>query len=142
MDSTELKQLNGDGLTEIDSKELFLKKQNGFKEDDGSSDTEGGETGWLSSEKVDLEQDRGVWSNKMEFFLAIMGYTIGIGSVWRFPIICSRNGGGAFLIPFFFFLITSGGPLYYLEVCLGQFTGQSAGQAFDCCSLFKGKYIL
>jgi hypothetical protein len=88
MDTTELKQLNSDGLTDIDSKELFLKKQNGVKEEEGSSDTEGGETGWLSSEKVDLEQDRGVWSNKMEFFLAIMGYTIGIGSVWRFPIIC------------------------------------------------------
>ena len=32
--------------------------------------------------------ERGVWSNKLQFFLAIMGYTIGIGSVWRFPIIC------------------------------------------------------
>lgn len=32
--------------------------------------------------------DRGRWSNKVQFFLAIMGYTVGIGSVWRFPIIC------------------------------------------------------
>lgn len=36
----------------------------------------------------DLEEERGVWPNKLEFFLAIMGYTVGIGSVWRFPIIC------------------------------------------------------
>lgn len=50
----------------------------------------------------------------------------------------SRNGGGAFLIPFFFFLITSGGPLYYLEVCLGQFTGRGAGHAFEFCPLLKG----
>lgn len=92
------------------------------------------------SEK-DYEQDneeRGEWGNKIEFFLAIMGYTVGIGSVWRFPITCSRNGGGAFLIPFFFFLVTSGGPLYYLEVCLGQFTGKSAGLAFEFCPLIKG----
>ena len=94
-----------------------------------------------SSSKNEEEQDnveRGEWGNKIEFFLAIMGYTVGIGSVWRFPIICSRNGGGAFLIPFFFFLITSGGPLYYMEVCLGQFTGKSAGLAFEFCPLIKG----
>ena len=94
-----------------------------------------------SNNEGTFEQDnkeRGQWGNKIEFFLAIMGYTVGIGSVWRFPIICSRNGGGAFLIPFFFFLITSGGPLYYMEVCLGQFTGKSAGVAFEFCPLLKG----
>ena len=38
---------------------------------------------------LDIERkERGHWGNKAEFFLAIMGYTIGIGSVWRFPIIC------------------------------------------------------
>ena len=83
-------------------------------------------------------EKRGTWGHKIEFFLAIMGYTVGIGSVWRFPITCSRNGGGAFLIPFFFFLITAGGPLYYMEVCLGQFTGKSAGLAFEFCPLLKG----
>lgn len=31
---------------------------------------------------------RGSWGNKLEFFLAIMGYTVGVGSIWRFPIIC------------------------------------------------------
>ena len=95
-----------------------------------------------SDDEGAYEQDnkeRGEWGNKIEFFLAIMGYTVGIGSVWRFPILCSRNGGGAFLIPFFFFLITSGGPLYYMEVCLGQFTGKSAGLAFEFCPLLKGK---
>ena len=87
-------------------------------------------------------KERGEWGNKIEFFLAIMGYTVGIGSVWRFPITCSRNGGGAFLIPFFFFLITAGGPLYYMEVCLGQFTGKSAGLAFEFCPLLKGSFII
>ncbi|XP_052762303.1 sodium- and chloride-dependent betaine transporter-like [Mya arenaria] len=97
------------------------------------------------NDNVDIEVgnvERGLWANKLEFFLAICGYSIGIGSVWRFPITCSRNGGGAFLIPFFFFLITAGGPLYYLEVCLGQFTGKSAGLAFECCPLLKGIGVL
>jgi hypothetical protein len=32
--------------------------------------------------------DRGLWANKLEFFLAITGYTVGLGSVWRFPMVC------------------------------------------------------
>ncbi|XP_060579183.1 sodium- and chloride-dependent betaine transporter-like [Ruditapes philippinarum] len=140
MDSTELKQLNDNGLNDTASKELILRKQNDEMEE--SSGTEVEEKVWLESKKEEFEQDRGEWSNKIEFLLAITGYTVGMGSVWRFPIVCSRNGGGAFLIPFFFCLITSGGPLYYLEVCLGQFTGQSAAQAFEFCSLFKGLGIL
>ena len=74
----------------------------------------------------------------MEFLFAIIGYTVGVGSVWRFPIKCANNGGGAFLIPFFVFMVIGGGPLYYIEVCLGQYTGKSAGGAFEFCPLFKG----
>lgn len=88
--------------------------------------------------KKDVRNERNTWGSRVEFLLAIIGYTVGIGSIWRFPILCAKNGGGAFLIPFFFFMLTCGGPLYYLEVCLGQFSGQSAGAAFEFCPLFKG----
>ncbi|KAL4240385.1 hypothetical protein ACF0H5_001175 [Mactra antiquata] len=89
-------------------------------------------------EKKIHRKDRGSWGNRAEFLLAIIGFTVGVGSIWRFPILCARNGGGAFIIPFLFFMITCGWPLYYIEVCLGQFTGQSPGAAFEFCPLFKG----
>ncbi|XP_045165019.2 sodium- and chloride-dependent betaine transporter-like [Mercenaria mercenaria] len=136
--STELECLNSDGDKVATLKDASTEKPSDTK--DTGLDNQ--DSSWLETDVECVNQDRGVWANKFEFFLAIMGYTVGIGSVWRFPIICSRNGGGAFLIPFFFFLITSGGPLYYLEVCLGQFTGQSAGLAFEFCSLSRGLGIL
>ena len=96
----------------------------------------------LDGSNTDIKRsDRGLWAGRFEFLLAIIGYTVGVGSIWRFPIICAKNGGGAFLIPFAFFLITCGGPLYYLEVCLGQFSGKSAVVAFELCPLFKGWYL-
>lgn len=89
--------------------------------------------------KSEINQERGSWGSRLEFLFAIVGFTVGIGSIWRFPLLCARNGGGAFIILFFFFMITCGGPLYYIEVSLGQFTGQSAGSAFEFCPLFRGK---
>ncbi|XP_052817533.1 sodium- and chloride-dependent glycine transporter 1-like isoform X2 [Mya arenaria] len=84
-----------------------------------------------------LKEARGNWGSRIEFLLALIGYTVGVGSIWRFPILCARNGGGAFLIPFFIFMATCGYPLYYLEVSLGQFYGNSAGLAFELCPLLK-----
>lgn len=92
----------------------------------------------LDSEENVKKDVRGSWGNRVEFLLAIIGFTVGVGSIWRFPILCARNGGGAFIIPFLFFMILCGWPLYYIEVCLGQFTGQSPGAAFEFCPLFKG----
>lgn len=81
---------------------------------------------------------RDKWGSNAEFLLAIIGYTVGIASIWRFPIMCAKNGGGAFLVPYFFFLLVIGSPLYYLELNIGQFSGKSACKAFEYCRLFKG----
>ena len=90
----------------------------------------------VSESGSDVSRDH--WGSRCEFLLAIVGYTVGIGSIWRFPIKCANNGGGAFLIPFFFFTFFCGGPLYYIEVCIGQYSGMAAGAAFEFCPLFEG----
>lgn len=87
-------------------------------------------------------EKRAKWGNRMEFVLALIGFTVGIGRIWRFSILCARNGTGAFLIPFVIFMIACGFPLYYIEVSLGQFCGKSAGLAFEFCPLFKGELKL
>uniref|UniRef100_A0A3B5JZH2 Transporter n=1 Tax=Takifugu rubripes TaxID=31033 RepID=A0A3B5JZH2_TAKRU len=65
---------------------------------------------------------RGQWASKTEYILVVAGNVVGLGNVWRFPYLCYRYGGGAFLIPYCLLAVVFGIPLFLLETSLGQFT--------------------
>lgn len=64
---------------------------------------------------------RDEWTNKIEYMLSVIGYVVDLGNCVRFPYVCYKNGGGAFLIPYTIFLVLIGVPMMYLEMSIGQY---------------------
>jgi len=70
------------------------------------------------------------WVSRPAFVMAAIGSAVGLGNLWRFPYIAAKNGGGAFLIPYFIAVLTTGIPLMILEYGLGQAMQGAAPAAF------------
>lgn len=96
----------------------------------------------LESGKADAamkEESRQTWENKAQFVLACIGNAVGLGNMWRFPYLCYKSGGGAFLVPYFLMLFVCGIPLLLMEVTVGQYTRRGPIAAMGkICPLFKG----
>ncbi|KAK7925683.1 hypothetical protein WMY93_007993 [Mugilogobius chulae] len=88
---------------------------------------------------MDQAANRQTWSRQIEFTLAGIGCAVGLGNVWRFPYLCYRSGGGAFLVPYLLMLVLLGIPLLYMELTVGQYTRRGPVHAFaKVCPLLKG----
>lgn len=81
-------------------------------------------------------EEKNLWSNRTAFVLAAIGSAIGLGNVWRFPFVCYKYGGGAFLVAYFIALVVIGIPLLMLEFAIGY---KMKGSAPYSMSNFKYK---
>lgn len=66
------------------------------------------------------------WSSRLGFLLATVGFSVGLGNIWRFPYLTGENGGSAFLIVYLIFAFAIGLPLLISELSIGRRGRRSA----------------
>ena len=77
------------------------------------------------------------FSSRIGFVLSCVGAAIGLGNVWMFPYKLGENGGAAFLIPYFFFIIVLGVTGLIVEMSFGRMYKQGSLGAIR--TVFKEK---
>ena len=59
--------------------------------------------------------------------------------MWRFPYLCYKHGGGAFLVPYSLMLLFIGIPCFFMEISLGQYAALGPVTLYtNMAPLFKG----
>jgi len=66
------------------------------------------------------------WSSRLGFLLATIGFSVGLGNIWRFPYLTGENGGSAFLIVYLVCAFAIGLPLLISELAIGRRGRRSA----------------
>jgi len=79
-------------------------------------------------------QTRDGFKSRWGFILACIGSAVGMGNIWRFPILVSAYGGLTFLIPYFIFVVLIGASGVIEEFALGRAAGAGPVGAFGMCT--------
>lgn len=84
------------------------------------------------------EMRRDNFKNKTGFILACIGSAVGMGNIWRFPVLVSSYGGMTFLIPYILFVVLIGSTGVMEEFALGRWAGAGPVDAFGKCTEQRG----
>lgn len=79
-------------------------------------------------------QKRDGFNSRWGFILACIGSAVGMGNLWRFPIMVSTYGGMTFLIPYFIFVLLIGSTGVITEMALGRSAEAGPVGAFGKCT--------
>ena len=71
------------------------------------------------------------FSSNLGAIMAAVGSAVGLGNIWRFPYICGKYGGGAFLVVYLCFVFLLGSVLMMSEFVIGRRAQHTPVKAFQ-----------
>ena len=78
------------------------------------------------------------FGSRLGFILVSAGCAIGLGNVWKFPYMCGKYGGAAFILIYLAFLIIMGLPIIICEFSVGRGSKKSVAKSFNVLASGKG----
>lgn len=68
----------------------------------------------------EFDPSRDTFGSKFGVIAAAAGSAVGLGNIWRFPLVTTQNGGGAFLLIYVGFVLVIGIPVMLSEFSIGR----------------------
>lgn len=96
----------------------------------------------VTNEDIDFDESSGlggnIWFNKLQLISSALNYIVNLGNIWRFPYLCYKYGGGAFLAAYTFVLVVIGLPLFLMELAFGQYANEGPITIWRISPAFEG----
>lgn len=77
-----------------------------------------------------ISKPRDQFGSKLGVIAAAAGSAVGLGNIWKFPYEAGQNGGGAFLLVYFGFILAIGLPVMIAEFVIGRKARANAAGSF------------
>jgi len=81
------------------------------------------------------------FSSLMGFLLSVIGFAVGVGSMWRFPYVTGTNGGALFILTYVLVIVLIGIPLLTAEISIGYRSQKTAVHAYQDLAPGKSWYL-
>lgn len=81
------------------------------------------------------------FSSRIGYILSTIGMAVGVGAMWRFPMMCAQYGGGSFVFAFVVVCIVIVIPAGWAESAFGRKTKKAAVGAMEYALGKKGRGI-
>ena len=88
----------------------------------------------LTMKEHHASHPRDGFGSRWGFILACIGSAVGMGNIWRFPVMVSKFGGLTFLLPYFLFVALIGSTGVMEEFALGRYAASGPVGAFGACT--------
>lgn len=82
---------------------------------------------------ITMNDKREKFASRLGFILVSAGCAVGLGNVWKFPYICGKNGGAAFIVIYLLCLLGLGLPILICEYAIGRGSNKSLEVHLKCC---------
>ncbi len=80
-----------------------------------------------------------MWTSRLLFLLAAIGYAVGPGNIWRFPYLAGHHGGGAFVLLYLLAVAVVAVPILIAELMVGRRGRAAAPMAIRAVAEAEGR---
>ena len=86
-------------------------------------------------------ENKNGFGSRIGFVLSTIGMSVGVGAMWRFPMMCAKWGGGAFVLAFVVICILIVIPAGFAEIAMGRKLRESNVSALSSVAGTPGKVL-